>query len=60
MERRFAHGAFWRMQKQRERGVAEFDLFALFVFHQAEFQIGVGQLAKGVIGGFGHLGLHRQ
>ena len=60
MKCRFADGSLRRIEECRKRGVAELDRFALFVFHEAEFQIGVGQLAEGMVGGFRHLGLHGQ
>ncbi len=38
----------------------ELDVLALLVFAQAEFEVGIRQLAKYAIGSVGHLVLHRQ
>ena len=46
----FAHGALRRMQQRRKRGVAQFDQLAGVILDRAEFQIGVVQLAKHLVG----------
>ena len=55
-----ADTAFRRVQKGRQRGVAQFDPFAPFVLHQTPFQIGIAQLAENLVRGLGHFALHGQ